>query len=250
MSTIATAASQPQGPALSEGARIINTFVAPSKTFTDLNRNASWFFPWLLLAVFTVLFAYTAGQKVGWQQMNDNQLRLQPKRAAQMEQMPPEQRARADAIGTKVTAGITYGWPIMRLIGLIIVAGVLLFSFNFGVGAQLKFNTVLAVVMYASLPEIFRSLLGALFLWTGLVQPDTFVMQNPIGSNLGALATPGSPWWALGSAVDVFGIWALALTALGITCVSKVKKGPAFAVVFGWAALLALIGAGWTALMS
>jgi hypothetical protein len=250
MSTVATSAPQPQGPALSEGARIINTFVAPTKTFTDLNRKPSWFFPWLLLAIFSIVFSYTAGQKVGWAQMNDNQLRLQPKRAAQMEQMPPDQRAGAQAIGEKVTAGISYGWPIMRLIGLMMVAGVLLFSFNFGAGAQLKFNTVLAVVMYASLPEIFRALLGAVFLWTGVVQPDTFIMQNPIGSNLGALATPGSAWWALGTAVDVFGIWALALTAIGITCVSKIKKAPAFAIVFGWAALVALIGAGWTALMS
>jgi len=249
MSSVATSAPASQ-PALSEGARLINTFVAPSKTFTDLNRKPSWFVPWLVLAIFSVLFSYTASQKVGWSQMNANQLRLQPKRAAQMEQMPPEQRARAESIGAKVTAGISYGWPIMRLIGLIMVAGVLLFSFNFGAGAQLKFNTVLAVVMYASLPEIFRALLGAVFLFAGLVQPDTFIMQNPIGSNLGALATPGSGWWALGSAVDVFGIWVLALTAIGITCVSKVKKGVAFTVVFGWAALVALIGAGWTALMS
>jgi hypothetical protein len=30
-----------EAPKLSEGARIVNTFIAPSKTFTDLRRNAS-----------------------------------------------------------------------------------------------------------------------------------------------------------------------------------------------------------------
>lgn len=250
MSSVATSVPQPQGPALSEGARVIDTFIAPTKTFTDLNRKASWFVPWLILAVFSLLFAYAASQKVGWKQIQDNQIRLSPKRAAQLDQVPPEQRERQLAIGEKITAGITYGWPVMRLIGLIIVAAVLLFSFNFGVGAQLKFNTILAVVMYASLPEIIRATLGIVFLYAGVIQPDTFIMQNPVGSNLGALATPGSAWWALGSAVDVFGIWALALTAIGITCVSKVKKGAAFTIVFGWALLLALVGAGWTALMS
>src|SRR5947209_7676781 len=155
MSSVASAAPQSNQPALSEGARIVNTFVAPSKTFTDLNRKASWFVPWLVLALFSLLFAFAVSQKVSWRQAQDNQIRLSPKRAAQLEQAPPEQRQRQLAIGEKITAGITYGWPVMRLIGLVIVAGVLLFSFNFGVGAQLKFNTVLAVVMYASLPEIF-----------------------------------------------------------------------------------------------
>lgn len=246
----AQATAVPGQAPLSEGARIINTFVAPTKTFTDLNRKASWIVPWLLLGLCSILFAFAVGQKVTWKQAQDNQLRLSPKRAAQLEQVPPEQRARQLAIGEKFTAGITYGWPIMRLIGLVIVAGVLMFSFNFGAGAQIKFNTILAVVMYASLPEMIRALLATTFLYAGVVQPDAFIMQNPIGSNLGALATPGSALWALGSAVDVFGIWALALTAIGITCVSKVKKGTAFTIVFGWAILLALVGAGWTAMMS
>ncbi|MBV8207732.1 MAG: hypothetical protein JO041_13145, partial [Acidobacteria bacterium] len=87
------------------------------------------------------------------------------------------------------------------------------------------------------------------FLYAGLVQPDTFVMQNPIGSNLGALATQGSALWTLGTAVDIFGIWVLALAAIGFSCVTKVKKGTCFAIVFGWAALMALIGAGFTAMM-
>ncbi len=48
-------------PALSEGARIINTFIAPSKTFTDLRRNASWWGPWLLISIFGLIFIYSIG---------------------------------------------------------------------------------------------------------------------------------------------------------------------------------------------
>jgi hypothetical protein len=36
---------------LSQGARIINTFIAPSKTFTDLRRSASWWLPFLLITI-------------------------------------------------------------------------------------------------------------------------------------------------------------------------------------------------------
>jgi hypothetical protein len=43
----------PEEPApLSEGRRLIDTFFAPRKTFTDLRRNASWWAPYLIIAVF------------------------------------------------------------------------------------------------------------------------------------------------------------------------------------------------------
>ena len=40
------------------------------------------------------------------------------------------------------------------------------------------------------------------------------------------------------------------LAAIGITCISKVKTGTAFAVVFGWFAVVVLIGVGSTAAFS
>jgi hypothetical protein len=42
----------------------------------------------------------------------------------------------------------------------------------------------------------------------------------------------------------------LVLGAIGITCISKVKSGTAFAVVFGWFAVLIAIGVGFTAAFS
>ena len=41
----ASAAMPPETQSLSEVERVIDTFVAPSKTFTDIRRNASW---WML----------------------------------------------------------------------------------------------------------------------------------------------------------------------------------------------------------
>jgi hypothetical protein len=46
---------------------------------------------------------------------------------------------------------------------------------------------------------------------------------------------------------DIFTIWTLALTAIGITCISKVKRGTAFAIVFGWFAVVVLIGVAFAA---
>jgi hypothetical protein len=34
--------------------------------------------------------------------------------------------------------------------------------------------------------------------------------------------------------LDIFLMWTLILTAIGFTCLSKVKRGTALAIVFGW----------------
>src|SRR5450631_3483174 len=52
--------------ALSEPARIINTFVAPSKTFTDLRRSAAWWGPFLIMTIVALGFVYVVDQKIGF----------------------------------------------------------------------------------------------------------------------------------------------------------------------------------------
>jgi hypothetical protein len=54
----------PEAAPLSEGSRIINTFIAPSKTFTDLRRSAMWWAPWLLISIFSVALIFTIGKQI------------------------------------------------------------------------------------------------------------------------------------------------------------------------------------------
>src|SRR5215469_4591785 len=96
MSTPPIAASvppntQPAQPGLSEPARIINTFVAPSKTFLDIRRKASWWVPWLLTSIFGLGFAIVLTQKVDFDQFMRQQIAKSP-RAAQFESLSQEQQ--------------------------------------------------------------------------------------------------------------------------------------------------------------
>src|SRR5262252_11249371 len=79
-------------PALSEGARIINTFIAPSKTFTDLRRSAAWWGPFLLMVIVSTGLVYTAGQKIGFRRIMENQMQAQPTAQARLENLPADQR--------------------------------------------------------------------------------------------------------------------------------------------------------------
>ena len=62
----AASLSAPETGTLSQGARIANTFIAPSRTFADLRRSAAWWAPFLLMVLISTVFVYTAGQKIGF----------------------------------------------------------------------------------------------------------------------------------------------------------------------------------------
>ncbi len=226
---------------LSEGQRLINTFFAPSKTFTDLRRNASWWAPFLIIAIVSQLFIYVVDQKVGFLKVVENQIQLQPKQADRIERLPADQRAQVMQQQVTVTKIISYAVPVIALGVYAVFAGVLFATLKFGVSAELKYKTLFALIVYTRLPQLLSTLLAILSLVAG-VSGDAFNIQNPVATNAGYFVGPdGSPVLrALLTPLDVFSIWTLVLTAIGITCISKVKRGTAFAVVFGWFAVVTL----------
>ncbi|HYX70754.1 MAG TPA: YIP1 family protein [Terriglobales bacterium] len=240
----------PTGPAMSLGARVINTFIAPSQAFAEIRRSAAWWLPWVLLLLGTIAFVSGVQTKVGFDQVYQNNLHNSPKGQARLEQATPEQRAQGMRIGTMITKYVAYGFPVLRLVGWIILAAILMATFNFGMGAELSFGTCLGVTAWGTLPEIFRSLLAAALLFSGKVDPEGFNLQNPVGTNLGYYLDPaGSKFlFTLGSGLDVFIIWSLIITGIGYASVSKVKKGAAIGVVVGWYLVFLLIGAAFSLL--
>ena len=250
MATASAIPPQETAP-LSEVERVIDTFVAPSKTFTDLRRSASWWLPFLISAIVSVAFVYVVDQKVGFRKAMENQIRIQPKQAERMEQMPADQREKVMQQQTGFWKIFSYASPAVGLLFYLIIATVLFATFKFAVSADFQFKTMFALVIYAWLPAVFVSLLAIVSLLAG-VSSDGFLIQNPAATNLGALLDPtGSPvLYALLSSVDVFTFWSLFLMAIGVTCISKVKRGTAFAVVFGWYGLWVLIKLGLAAASS
>lgn len=250
MSTAAVTPA-PQPPGLSEPQRILDTFIAPSKTFTDLRRSAAWWGPFLLMIIVSLFFVYEVDHNIGFRKIVENQIQLSPRATRQMEQLPAADREHAMQQQTKFWRVFSYGYPGFILIWNVIVAAVLLATFKFGASANVKFKTALAIVMYASLALMIRSILAAISVAAGAA-PDSFTFQNPLASNPGYFLNPAdSPFlYNVLTALDVFMIWALALTAIGFCCVSSVKRSTAMAIVFGWYAAFVVGSAGFGALFS
>lgn len=229
----------------------MDVFFAPSRTFTDLRRNASWWAPFLITAIVSLSFVYVADQKVGFRKIAENQLRAQPKQADQVERMPADQREKQMQTRTGITRGISYGFFTFILLWSAIVAAVLLATLKFGLSADVKFKTLFALMVYAGLPGILKAILAMASLLAG-VASDGFTFQNPVATNPGYFVDPATNpvLYSFLTSFDVFAIWSMILVAIGITCITKVKTGTAFAVVFGWFAVLVLFGTGIAAAFS
>jgi len=200
------------------------------------------------MVVVSTGLVYTAGQKIGFRRIMENQMQAQPKAQARLENLPADQRDQQLAQGAKLTGFISYIFPVFVLLIWLFVALCNWGTFRFAVGADVSYGTSLAIVIYASLPLTIKSLLALLSVIAGM-SPESFSFQNPIASNPGYFMNPadGVLLYGLASAVDVFMIWTLVLTAIGFTCVAKIKTGTAYAVVFGWWIVLTV---GTTALSS
>ena len=250
MSTAAVVPPQETAP-LSQVQRVVNVFIAPSKTFTDLRRSASWWMPFLISVIFSTIFVYVGDQKVGFRKIAENTLQTQPKQAEQLEKLPPDQREaqmRGRTVGTK---WISYFFFLFVLLFHAVVAGVLFATLKFGLSLDVKYKTLFAMAMFASLPGVLKAVLASLSLAAG-ASADSFTFQNPIATNPGYFVDPSAhpALYSLLTSFDVFTLWTLVLASIGLTCITKIKSGTAYAVVFGWFALAVLLGAGAAALFN
>lgn len=233
----------PEAP-LSEGQRLVNTFVAPSKTFTDIRRNASWWVPWLGTALLSLVYVFAVDRQIGFEQVTRTEIARSP-RADQFEKLPAEQQARQIEISTTITRYVSYASPAFGLLGLLLVAVVLMVTFNIGAGAAVPYKTSLAISAYGGLPNLIGLVLGIISLFSG-VDPQGFNIRYPAATNPAYFMSPTDNKFLYGmaSALDIFVIWGIVLIGLGFALNSKVKPSSAIAIVAGWYILYKLVGTG------
>jgi hypothetical protein len=232
---MSASATSPLSEQPSIGSNLINIFIAPRKVFEGFKTSATWggiVVAFLVLAAGTVLFSYSAAQKVGFEQISKNQIQSNPKAMERMEQATPEQRAQQMEISVKITRVISYMFSVILAVVLTIYALILLGTFNFVMGQSLGFKQVMAVVFWSHIPGVLHGILAAITLWAG-ADPEAFNIQNPVATNPGFLVSQVDhpALYAFLSGFDIFQIWTMTLVALGISVVSRVKFSTAFMVV-------------------
>jgi hypothetical protein len=232
---------------LSEGQRIVDTFIAPSKTFTDVLRNGSWWAPFLILVIVSTAFSFTVQKKIGWETVYDNTINQTPKVKQMLATLPADQQAIARQKGIARQPYSAYGAPVFLLIFTAIFTLLVWPTINFGFGGTAKFGKLFAVFVYASLISYSAKYLLAIIAIVAGLSPEAFNFNNPVGTNIGYyLAGGDSKLWlvTLGTFFDVFGLWSLFITGIGCGIVGRVKRGGAMAAVIGWWAIFLLLAVG------
>jgi hypothetical protein len=241
-----------QAPGLSQMQRVTYTFSAPSKTFEDIKRgNKSWWMPWLIMVVISYLFFGVVATKITMQTVVDNQMKLaSEKQQEQLAKAPPEQREMSTKIALYITEGVFISGPVFVMLIAAIVSVVLWGTINFVFGGKASFGAIFAMWFFANLPAIFKTLLGIIVVFISDT-PETFNIKNFAPTNVGAflpVAETNHAVYALATSLDIVSIWCMVLMSIGLATVAGVKRSSGYIAVFGWWAIIVLIGVGFAAI--
>ena len=230
--------------------RVLQTIYAPSKAYSGLKPATDWIIPLIIMAILSLVFVYAVDKKVGFDTVQANQMKMSPKAAERMERLPEAQREQQMRMAVTITRFASYGAFLFIGIWSLIIALVLWGTFS-ALGARVGFGSSFSIVMLSWIPGVFKTILATVVLFAG-IDPEGFSIQNTVATNLGVIFDPINSrfLYSLGSAIDIFMIWTLIVAAIGFSVVGKVKKSTAFMVIFGWYAVVTLVGAGLGALFA
>ena len=210
---------------LSEAGRLSGVFHAPAETFPDVAERGHWWIPALIMVVIGMIFAALFVQRVGY----DRMIQKSFESSTQLQELPADKKAEAMAMQRKMMPPIMFGGPVaFTLIGIVIVAGVLLFVMNGLMDAGLRYKHALNICSYAMLPaSVVSSALMCVVMY--LKSPDEFDIERALAFNAGAFLNPDSTskyLVSLATSFDLFTFWMIALMAIGFSVTVGPKKLP------------------------
>jgi len=240
------ATEPPPSENLSEGARISGVFFEPKKAFADIGRRPHWLIPIVLTIAATLAYMIAFGQHVGWDRFLRHEMETNTRTQERMAQVPAEKREASMELGAKIAGYTSYGGAIIGIPFFYLIFSVLFLAGAAIVGAGLKFKQIFAIVCYAGLPVIIKNVLAIVVMF--LKNPDDFNLRNPLAFNPAAFMDPNTSskfLYSIGTYVDVFTIWTMLLTAVGLSAAAgkRLSFGGALAIVLIPSLILMLFGA-------
>ena len=224
-----------EAPALSPAQRVVDTFVAPAKTFGSVRYKSDWWVPYLIAAVIGVLYAFVVLHRIGAPALVEDAIHQSSRLESSISSATPEVAAKIRA-QIAVQFKVLYAGPIFSILIGLAAAGILLATANFGAGGRATYKQMMGVWFYGTLPLVLFYVLVIVAIYGGVVG-DSFNIKNPIGTNVGFYMTsmdlPKTIMPFL-SAIDLFAIWTAVLLTIGVSTVAGIKRGAAAAIVIGW----------------
>lgn len=211
--------------------RVVGALVSPRETFASIVQKPSWLLPVVLVIIVNVLLIFSFGHRIGWRTLMEKQMATN----STFSQMSPVQQQQMLERLTRFAPIGAYASSTVGVVIILLVMSLLyLLAFNVVFGTSIRFRQSFAISAFAFMPGVVKNLLALLVVWVR--PPEGVSLQNMVMSNVGAFLPSTVPAWllALGSLLDVFSFWSLALLAVGYAAAGSLRKvrfGAALAVV-------------------
>jgi hypothetical protein len=223
---------------LSAVQRLVKAFHAPGEVFEDIRVKPSWLVVLLVigLAVFAVLVVTMSHIDLAETIRQDAERRGREITEEQLEQAV-EFMSKPFFRYLQPAAGF-FLYPLgIALVALVFFLGLKL------AGSESSYSRILSMTAHAYWPPTLVSCIlgGILISRVGMITGSD--AQTLVKSNLGAFLDPSSAPWvlALARSVDIFNIWIIALTVIGLTITGRVSRTVAATVAgVSWFSYLAI----------
>lgn len=221
-------------------ARIAGVLFSPGATFRDIVRRPDWVAPMILIVFISLLSTILTTPRIDFESTYREALAQNPK----MAKLSPDQQDRQIRLLTGIGKTTNYFRPLGAVILPLILAAIYLLGVRLA-GGEASYVMLLAISLYAQVPMLIRKLLNTVIALTRhnirLEQADNLLRSNL--SFLADLKTNPAAFTALAS-LDLFSIWALIVTIIGIGFTPRMTRGKAAAVVITVTLVFLLFGVG------
>lgn len=212
-------AEQPKEPGFFS--RLANIFVSPSAAMESINRQPTWFWALVLIALVSLVVAMVVMPFA--LQMQIEMIRNNPNIPPEQARMIEQQMSQGGAIQyIGAIFGIIIGIPLMS----VIIAAIFYFAGSVLLGGDSTFKKNFSIWIWAG----SITALGAIIkLPVMYIKKSAMVTFSPAlflsGDNV------GKPIYTLFSNFDFFVIWQLAVFAIGYSIIYKFSKAKSFLTV-------------------
>lgn len=251
------AGAEPEPAPQSFFSRLIGVWFSPGETFAEIGRAPRMLAPILALMIIGSVSSYLMIDRIGVHGFFSPGIE-QSVANGRMSREDADKQLEAMTTGPAATF-IKWSFPLFGLLQFPVIALILVGVaklITMLMGGDNEFKPLFSVSLFAWLGTgIISSILLIVVLY--LKPPEEIDINNLLGSNLAALLTvvmgkEGLPKFVMALArwVDVFGIWLIALLAIGYAAVTRRMKSSAFGMALGGIYLVvALIAASWATMM-
>lgn len=227
---------------MSPVSRIVGVLFSPKPAFEDIARRPGWVAPMVVLLLISIGLSITLARRVDWVEVSKEQIAKSKFASRQIDQLSEDQKARAYEQAAARSRIFRYvrgfiGWPLLLLLSSAVYLG----AFKLIGGARTNFATAFAIATFAHLPVGLKELVAIPV--TFLKDPAAIDPENFLASNPAAILGNDLPGWQMVplAFLDVFGIWALVLMAVGFSATDpkKLPFGKSIGIVFSvWFAFM------------